>query len=157
MGISASRSLPLPVKETFFSHINKNKTATSSIEYDRSMQVVLFIDTFTQNFEPQNATAAIAVLEQAGYKVHIAQAEGNETPLCCGRTNLAHGLVAEAQTKARRVLAALAPFVEQDMPIIVAVRNTVGNAGKHQGFWITACLGNSKGQVIRIKSIRVQG
>ena len=60
----------MPVKETFFSRINKNKTATSSIEYDRSMQVVLFIDTFTQNFEPQNATAAIAVLEQAGYKVH---------------------------------------------------------------------------------------
>jgi len=82
-------------------------------------QVVLFIDTFTQNFEPQNAQTAFGVLEGPGYTVHILQVDdGDKQPLCCGRTHLAHGLVEQAKTKAKRVFTALQPFVEQNIPII---------------------------------------
>jgi Fe-S oxidoreductase len=39
-------------------------------------------------------------------------------PLCCGRTLLAAGLVEEAQTEARRMLAALAPHIAAGTPIV---------------------------------------
>ena len=40
-------------------------------------EVVLLVDTFSRYFEPENARAAIEVLEAAGYRVHLAEpAEG---------------------------------------------------------------------------------
>src|SRR5437588_215164 len=39
-------------------------------------------------------------------------------PLCCGRTYLAAGMVDEAKREARRMLAALAPFVLRGTPIV---------------------------------------
>jgi glycerol-3-phosphate dehydrogenase subunit C len=116
LGISAKRRLPSPVKQPFFAQ-QQNSQAIHPNEDKR--QVVLFVDTFTQNFEPQNAQAAMAVLQESGYTVHVAQADdGDETPLCCGRTQLAHGLIEEARDKARRVLAALVPYVEKDIPVL---------------------------------------
>ncbi len=81
-------------------------------------EVVLFVDTFTRWFEPENARAAIRVLEAAGYRVHAAEAALQGRPLCCGRTFLAAGMVEEARVEARRVLEALAPWAERAVPII---------------------------------------
>jgi glycerol-3-phosphate dehydrogenase subunit C len=79
----------------------------------------LFIDTFTQNFEPDNAKAAIAVLEAGGYHVVTAQADvTDDDPLCCGRTALAHGLVGKAKEQAKRVLKVLYPYVKAGIPVI---------------------------------------
>jgi Fe-S oxidoreductase len=82
--------------------------------------VVLWADTFNTWFEPENARAALAVLEAAGYRVHIAKPADNDKdggrPLCCGRTFLAAGLVDEARAEARRTLAALLPMIERLMP-----------------------------------------
>ena len=39
-------------------------------------------------------------------------------PLCCGRTFLSAGLVEEARAEARRVLAAAAPLVARNVPIV---------------------------------------
>src|SRR5262249_56873633 len=50
--------------------------------------VVLFADTFSRYFEPENIAAALTVLERAGYGVHL------PPPLCCGRTFLSVGPVA---------------------------------------------------------------
>jgi Fe-S oxidoreductase len=84
--------------------------------------VVLFADTFTNYFEPENAHAALDVLRAAGFDVHVARAAPDDRepgrPLCCGRTFLASGLVDEARHEARRVLAALAPYVERGIPVI---------------------------------------
>ncbi|OGA70122.1 MAG: lactate dehydrogenase, partial [Betaproteobacteria bacterium RIFCSPLOWO2_12_FULL_67_28] len=74
--------------------------------------VVLFVDTFTRYFEPENARAALRVLAAAGYRVHTTES------LCCGRTLLSAGLVDEAKTEARRMLAALQPFVARGVPIV---------------------------------------
>jgi len=74
--------------------------------------VVLFVDTFTRYFEPENARAALRVLAAAGYRVHTTES------LCCGRTFLSAGLVDEAKTEARRMLAALQPFVARGVPIV---------------------------------------
>ncbi len=81
-------------------------------------EVVLFVDTFNRWFEPENARAALNVLEAAGYRVHVAQPSEGERPLCCGRTFLSAGLVEEAQHEARRMLAVLTPWVERGMTVI---------------------------------------
>jgi Fe-S oxidoreductase len=79
--------------------------------------VVLFADTFTTWFEPDNARAAVAVLEAAGYRVQAPQPPGRR-PLCCGRTFLAAGLVEQARSEARATLAALGRLVEHGVPVV---------------------------------------
>jgi Fe-S oxidoreductase len=81
-------------------------------------EVVLLVDTFNRYFEPENARAAIRVLQAAGYRVHIAQPQHGGRPLCCGRTFLSAGLVDEARVEASRVLAALAPWVARGIPVL---------------------------------------
>jgi FAD/FMN-containing dehydrogenase/Fe-S oxidoreductase len=81
-------------------------------------EVVLFVDTFSRYFEPENARAAVRVLEAAGYTVHQPQAADGDRPLCCGRTFLAGGLVDEARKEARRMIDAFTPYVERGVPVV---------------------------------------
>ena len=80
-------------------------------------EVMLFVDTFNNAMEPENARAAQQVLEAAGYRVHF-NARAGERPLCCGRTFLAAGLVDEAKREARRLLDTLMPYVERGVAIV---------------------------------------
>ncbi|HTL77557.1 MAG TPA: FAD-linked oxidase C-terminal domain-containing protein [Casimicrobiaceae bacterium] len=109
-GVAAQRSLPRFRYNTFFRGYRGR--ATHDIE---PVDVVLFVDSFTNAFEPENAHAALRVLRAAGYRAEVAVAsphEGaNARPLCCGRTLLAYGFVDEARHEARRMLDALAPYV----------------------------------------------
>ena len=82
-------------------------------------EVALFADTFTTWFEPENARAAVRVLEAAGFRVRPAgPPPGERRPLCCGRTFLAAGLVEEARRELARTLCALAPLIERGIPIV---------------------------------------
>jgi FAD/FMN-containing dehydrogenase/Fe-S oxidoreductase len=81
-------------------------------------EVVLFIDTFNRYFEPENARAALAVLQAAGYTVHTPQPADTSRPLCCGRTFLASGLVDQAKREARRMLDVLKPYVDRGIAIV---------------------------------------
>jgi FAD/FMN-containing dehydrogenase/Fe-S oxidoreductase len=81
-------------------------------------EVVLFVDTFTNYFEPENAHATLKVLQAAGYTVHIPQIANGARPLCCGRTFLATGMVDKARAEAERTVAALKPYVERGVPIV---------------------------------------
>ena len=83
-----------------------------------SGEVVLFIDTFTNYFEPENAQAALKVLHAAGYTVHIPQAKDTKRPLCCGRTFLATGMVGKARAEAQRTIDTLMPYIERGIPIV---------------------------------------
>jgi FAD/FMN-containing dehydrogenase/Fe-S oxidoreductase len=74
--------------------------------------VVLFVDTFNRYFEPDNARAALKVLQAAGRKVHM------PAGLCCGRTFLSAGLVDEAKREAAKMQETLAPYVERGVPIV---------------------------------------
>ncbi|HZM35604.1 MAG TPA: FAD-linked oxidase C-terminal domain-containing protein [Burkholderiales bacterium] len=80
--------------------------------------VVLFVDCFNRWFEPENARAAIRVLEAAGCRVHVADPVTAGRPLCCGRTFLSVGLVDEAKAEARRVLESLGPWIARGIPVI---------------------------------------
>jgi Fe-S oxidoreductase len=81
-------------------------------------EVVLFVDSFNRWFEPENARAAIRVLEAAGYRVHIAEPLMSGRPLCCGRTFLSVGMVEQAKAEASRVLEALGPWAARGIPIV---------------------------------------
>ena len=81
-------------------------------------EVVLWADTFSTWFEPENVRAARRVLEAAGYRVLDALPADGGRPLCCGRTFLAAGLVDEARAEARRVLDSLGPLVARGVPVI---------------------------------------
>ena len=111
IGFAAQRPLPRWRSE----RIDQAHAASPSQDIT---QIVVFIDTFTRYFEPENARAALAVLHAAGYQVHLPEPADGGRPLCCGRTFLASGLVDEARTEARRMVATLKPYVERGMPVV---------------------------------------
>ncbi|QJQ95905.1 MULTISPECIES: FAD-binding and (Fe-S)-binding domain-containing protein [Halomonadaceae] len=80
-------------------------------------EVLLFIDTFNNYMEGENAVAAKRVLEAAGYHVHL-NARQNERPLCCGRTYLSSGQVDKAKAEAKRTLEHLLPYVRRGVSIV---------------------------------------
>jgi FAD/FMN-containing dehydrogenase/Fe-S oxidoreductase len=109
LGFSTRRELP-PWQSHLFVDRVWSKRGTR--------EIVLLVDTFNRYFEAENARAAIRVLEAANYRVHVAQPPYGERPLCCGRTFLTAGLVEEARKEARRVLDALAPWLEHGVPVL---------------------------------------
>jgi len=112
LGFAHERSLPKWRRDAFLNSLRRWSGA------GKAGEVVLFVDTFNNYFEPENARAALAVLDRAGYGVHVARAGEGSRPLCCGRTFLAVGRVDEAKVEARRMIAALKPFVERGTPVV---------------------------------------
>jgi FAD/FMN-containing dehydrogenase/Fe-S oxidoreductase len=116
-GFSGRRSLPRWRKDVYRDRSDWAYKTASTTEPMR--EVVLFADTFNRYFERENLDAAMSVLVAAGYRVHAASpADGDERPLCCGRTFLSVGAVGEARREMERTLAALAPYVKRGVPVI---------------------------------------
>ncbi len=80
--------------------------------------VVLFADTFNTWFEPENLRAAQAVLVAAGYRVLPLTATGGRSTLCCGRTYLTNGMIEPAKYELSRLLDALKPHLEAQIPVV---------------------------------------
>jgi Fe-S oxidoreductase len=111
LGLAPQRAFPR-FRKSFLA----GARATGSLAGKRQ-EVLLFIDTFNNHMEPENAIAAQRVLEAAGYAVRFNTVQG-QRPLCCGRTYLSAGLVDKAKAEARRSLDALMPFVNRGVPVI---------------------------------------
>ena len=112
LGLATERSLP-HFKTSFLGRQADQKTLVSN----SGREVLLFVDTFNNYIDTQNAQAAQQVLQAAGYTVHLNQRPG-ERPLCCGRTFLSAGMVDQAKAEARRTLDALVPFVKRGVAIV---------------------------------------
>ena len=114
LGLSARRRLPRfsPVP---FDPAREEPPARADSD---AREVVLWADTFDTYFEPENARAALRVLAAGGYRVRLAKPPDGGRPLCCGRTYLAAGMVAEARAEAGRLLSALVPFARRGVPIV---------------------------------------
>ena len=117
-GLSARRSLPTWHRRPFHDREAAAGGQSAAGVPQAGREVVLLVDTFNRYFEPENARAAVAVLQAAGYTVHTAKAADGDRPLCCGRTFLSAGLVDEAKAEARRSLDALKPYVERGVPVV---------------------------------------
>ena len=111
LGFSSKRKLPPWRRDPF-------RATEAKVETGNGPEVVLWADTFNTYFEPENARAALKVLQAAGFRVHLPRAADGGRPLCCGRTFLAAGLIDEAKAEARRMLEALKPFVERGVPVV---------------------------------------
>jgi FAD/FMN-containing dehydrogenase/Fe-S oxidoreductase len=114
VGLSAKRSLPQWQARPFL----KSAAGRFQVRTPDDCDVVLLADTFNNYFEPENAVAALRVLEAAGYRVHVARALDAGRPLCCGRTFLAVGMVNEARSEVRRLLDALRPYAARGVPVV---------------------------------------
>ena len=110
LGLSAKRALPSWRSDWF--------NDTPPVDDGDRPEIVLWVDTFNTFFEPENARAAVRVLEAAGYRVTIARDVAGGRPLCCGRTFLNAGMVDEARVELRRVLNALKPYADRGVPIV---------------------------------------
>jgi Fe-S oxidoreductase len=75
--------------------------------------VLLWPDTFTNNFQPEVGAAAVQVLESAGYRVVLPK-----QTLCCGLTWISTGQLTTAKRVLQRTLAALAPLLRKGMPVV---------------------------------------
>lgn len=115
VGLSAGRSLPLPAELPY-------PMADTRAASPARPEVILFVDTFAREFEPELADAARRVLEAGGYRVtQLTPAAGDpepQRPLCCGRTYLSYGRIPEARREAERMLRALTPALDAGTPIV---------------------------------------
>ena len=109
LGFAKQRRLPQWRSDTFLT--------TTEVD-DRDATVVIFADTFSNNFEPEILHAARRVLTAAGHKVAVAWPTLGAPALCCGRTYLSTGQVERARSEGRRLLNALRPFAVKGVPII---------------------------------------
>jgi FAD/FMN-containing dehydrogenase/Fe-S oxidoreductase len=110
-GISSQRALPQWRRDIF-------KSDVDAVGPTDGREVVLFADTFNRVYERENLDAALRVLVEGGYRVHIPNPAGNGRPLCCGRTFLSAGLVDHARAELDRLVSTFAPFALRGVPII---------------------------------------
>ena len=121
LGLAPGRSLPAFRSDGFLRRLKAAGTRADTGA--AGAEVVLWVDTFNDHLEPDNARAALRVLQAAGYRVRVAGAPGSgiaegERALCCGRTWLASGQVEQARQEALRTLRALLPYARRGVPII---------------------------------------
>jgi Fe-S oxidoreductase len=76
--------------------------------------VMLWPDTFTNNFHPGVGRAAVAVLEDAGFAVDVPA-----KPLCCGLTWISTGQLGMARRVLKRTIAALRPALAAGQRVVV--------------------------------------
>jgi FAD/FMN-containing dehydrogenase/Fe-S oxidoreductase len=110
-GISAQRNLPEWRRDVF-------APAGEAFGPADGREVVLFADTFNRTYERENLDAALHVLVEGGYRVHLPRPTAGKRPLCCGRTFLSSGLVDNARAELDRLVDAYAPFAARGVPIV---------------------------------------
>ncbi len=110
-GISAQRKLPQWRRDVF-------APECGAFGPEDGRDVVLFADTFNRTYERENLDAALRVLMEGGYRVHLPKPADAKRPLCCGRTFLSAGLVDHARAELDRVVTTYAPFAARGVPIV---------------------------------------
>jgi FAD/FMN-containing dehydrogenase/Fe-S oxidoreductase len=110
-GISARRALPAWRRDVF-------APAQEVFGPADGREVVLFADTFNRAYERENLDAALRVLVEGGYRVHLPKPVDGKRALCCGRTFLSAGLVDNARAELDRLVAAYVPFAARGVPIV---------------------------------------
>jgi FAD/FMN-containing dehydrogenase/Fe-S oxidoreductase len=109
--VDSRRSLPELSATPFRNAFRPNRSsAAGSAGRER---VILLDDTFHNYFDPAPLSAAVRVLERAGFAVEI---PGRQ--VCCGRPLISKGLLDEVRSQHRTLLDELAPAAEAGVPIV---------------------------------------
>jgi FAD/FMN-containing dehydrogenase/Fe-S oxidoreductase len=105
-GVDSRRSLPQFALRTFTSWFADHPVAPGD-------PLLLWVDTFTEHFNPDVGIAAVSVLEDAGFSVRVAP----ERP-CCGLTLISTGQLDAARTTLSRSVAAISPYLAEGMRVV---------------------------------------
>ena len=108
-GIPRERSIPAFASQSF-----RHWFSRRGLGNPEAMPVLLWPDTFNNYFLPDTAKAAVEVLESAGYRVMLPQAN-----LCCGRPLYDWGMLDRAKKLLLKILGTLETEIKQDVPIVV--------------------------------------
>jgi FAD/FMN-containing dehydrogenase/Fe-S oxidoreductase len=109
-GVARERRMPRYARMTFVKRFRRRKHSASREPHRR---VVLWPDTFNNNFHPDTAMAAVEVLESAGYHVTIPRKR-----VCCGRPLYDWGFLGMAKSVLRKTIDALQPELDEGIAII---------------------------------------
>jgi FAD/FMN-containing dehydrogenase/Fe-S oxidoreductase len=107
-GIDAQRKLPRFARQRFTRWYARREARPSG------PPVILWPDTFTNNFHPDVGRAAVAVLEDAGFAPWVPA-----KPLCCGLTWISTGQLGMARRVLKRTIAALRPALAAGQRVVV--------------------------------------
>jgi FAD/FMN-containing dehydrogenase/Fe-S oxidoreductase len=113
-GIDDHRELPRFAAERFTSWYQHRGRREGGRGGGRVEPVLLWPDTFTNNFHPEVGKAAVAVLEDAGFRVELPA-----KTLCCGLTWISTGQLGVARRVLNRAMAALRPALQAGWRIVV--------------------------------------
>lgn len=109
-GMAPERAMPRFADTRFttiFPELHQDSTGTRGT-------VLLWPDTFTNNFEPEVARAAVRVLNSAGFTVRVPT-----RAVCCGLTWISTGQLPTAKRILRRTLRTLRPELRLSTPVVV--------------------------------------
>ncbi|HEY8150328.1 MAG TPA: FAD-binding and (Fe-S)-binding domain-containing protein [Vicinamibacteria bacterium] len=112
-GIAPQRRMPAFAGRSFRRGWRDRGGARASSRTGDDPEVLLWVDTFNDNFHPQVLEAAEEVLRAAGFRVRIPS-----PPLCCGRPLYDWGMLGRAKSLLRRVLSTLEPDLRAGTPIV---------------------------------------
>ncbi|MFG2357077.1 FAD-binding and (Fe-S)-binding domain-containing protein [Streptomyces sp. NPDC048521] len=110
-GLDEARPAPLFAEQSFLQWWRARGAEEPDPADPRT--VVLWPDTFSNYFHPSIATAAVRVLEDAGFRVAVPT-----EPVCCGLTWISTGQLPTAKRVLRRTLDVLRPHLEAGTPVI---------------------------------------
>jgi FAD/FMN-containing dehydrogenase/Fe-S oxidoreductase len=107
-GIDGQRELPRFARQRF-TRWHKHRGPRPS-----GPPVIVWPDTFTNNFHPEVGKAAVAVLEDAGFRVQVPT-----RPLCCGLTWISTGQLGTAARVLKAAIAELRPALQAGRRVVV--------------------------------------
>ncbi len=110
LGIDARRTLPRFASRSFMSWWSNRDVPDSRLLAGR--RAVLFVDTFTNYYEPEHAMSAVTLAERVGITLDVVGYH------CCGRPAISKGFLDRARDSAKRVQDELMPWVQQGVPIL---------------------------------------
>ena len=111
LGLDPRRALPAFQPRTFSMEFQARRGKVKSPQ-PQAEKIALFVDCFTNHFEPKVAWAAVRVLERLGFAVELAK------NTCCGRAALSQGLLDNARQRAEQNAKRLIPLIERGYVIV---------------------------------------
>ncbi|MCX4095451.1 FAD-binding and (Fe-S)-binding domain-containing protein [Nocardia sp. alder85J] len=108
-GVDARRGIPPFAARTFRSWF----AATAGERATTGDPVLLFVDSFTDHFDPEVGRATVRVLEAAGYRPRPAPGRP-----CCALTWITTGQLTAARRILGRTVDTLTPYAESGVPIV---------------------------------------
>jgi FAD/FMN-containing dehydrogenase/Fe-S oxidoreductase len=113
-GVAPERTLPSFAPRTFHSWWGRRRPGGPVSRRKGQPSPLLWIDTWSNHFEPEVAIAAVEVLERAGFEVAVPG-----RPVCCGRPLYDYGMLDLARRTLRRTLAVLRAALRAGTPVVV--------------------------------------